>query len=88
MSRVFSTNMPFDGQLDVVATLAGDAISASIAELRQRDKLTVALRTALRHGATLDELSAASGLTPSEIRRRVDAALLIDDDLDDLVGVR
>lgn len=88
MTRVFKNSDPFVGQLDVVATIAGDAIKASITELRQRDRLTIALRAALRAGATIDDLSAASGLTPSEIRRRVDAALLIEDDLDELAGVR
>lgn len=88
MSRVFKNSDPFPGQLDVVATIAGDAIKASIAELRHRDRLTIALRAALRAGASIDELSDASGLTPREIRRRVDAALLIENDLDELAGVR
>jgi hypothetical protein len=87
MTRVFKDNSPFDGQLDVVATLAGDAIEASIAELRQRDRLTIALRAALRAGVSADELSAASGLTPDEIRRRAASTLFVEDDLDDLAGV-
>ena len=88
MSRVFENNRPFTGQLDVVATLAGDAIEASIAELRRRDRLTIGLRAALRAGTPIDALSEASGLTPSEIRRRTESALLIENDLDELSGVR
>lgn len=88
MTRVIKDTGPFVGQLDIVTTLAGDAIEASIAELRQRDRLTIGLRAALRAGVSIDELSAASGLAPSEIRRRVESALLIEDDLDDLAGVR
>jgi hypothetical protein len=88
MSRVFKNSDPFTGQLDVVATIAGDAIKASIAELRHRDRLTIALRAALRLGASIDDVSAASGLTPSEVRRRVESALLIEDDLDEMAGVR
>lgn len=88
MARVFKNSDPFVGQLDVVATLAGDAIKASIAELRQRDRLTIALRAALREGVSVEELSAASGLPPREVRRRVAAALFIEDDLDELSGVR
>ena len=84
MARVFKNSDPFVGQLDVVATLAGDAIKASIAELRQRDRLTIALRAALREGVSVEELSAASGLPPREVRRRVAAALFIEDDLDEL----
>ena len=87
MTRVFKDNSPFIGQLDVVATLAGSAIEASIAELRQRDKLTIALRSALRAGVDMDSLSNASGLTPAEIRRRVSAALFVEDDLDELAGI-
>jgi hypothetical protein len=87
MTRVFTDKTPFDGELDVVATLAGEAIKASIVELRQRDRLTIGLRSALRAGVSIDELSEACGLTPAEIRKRVDADLIIEDDLDELAGI-
>jgi hypothetical protein len=87
-ARVFKDSSPFEGQLNVVATLAGDVIQASISELRQRDKLTIALRSALRMGVSIDELSDSSGLTVAEIRRRIASELMIEDDTDELAGIR
>ena len=87
MTRVIKNSSPLDGRLDVVATLAGDQIKASIAELRQRDKLTIGLREALRAGVPIDELSNVSGLPVAEIRRRTEARLVIEDDLDELAGI-
>lgn len=54
----------------VISTLSGRAIEAAVEELRERDRLTIGLRMALRDGADINDLSAASGLTVSEIRRR------------------
>lgn len=73
--------------LEVVETLRDNMIEASIEELRQRDRLTVALRASLRNGIKIDDLSAASGLTCAEIRRRVDGSLVLGEDLDSLAGV-
>lgn len=61
---------PFRGELEVVSTLRDGVIAASITEMRRQDELTRALFDCLRAGVGIDELSAASGLTPAEIRRR------------------
>lgn len=82
------TDSTFEAHLDVVATLAENAISASLVELRKHDELTVGLRAALKQGANIDDLSAASGLTPEAIRKRAEGALVLSDDLDELVGLR
>lgn len=82
------TDSPFEGQLDVVATLTGDMLSASLDELRKEDELTVALRSFLRDGVSIDDLSAASGLLPSEIRRRCEGELHLGEDLETLAGLR
>lgn len=79
---------PFEGQLNVIATLSGRVIEARVDELRRDDELTMALRQMHKHGATLDELSEACGLTTAEIQRRMDSELLIESDLDALAGLR
>jgi len=78
----------FEGELTVVATLAGLSIKAAVEELKQRDQLTVALRSALRYGADINDLSAASGLTVSDIRARVSQDLFIGEDLEMISGMR
>jgi hypothetical protein len=79
---------PFEGQLDVVATLGRRAIEASVAELRKQDELTIALRDAVKQGVSLDDLSEACGLRPEEIRRRVERDLHVESDLDEMIGAR
>lgn len=64
-------NSPFEGELEVVSTLSDRVIQASLTEMRRQEDLTRALRDAMKMGVTIDELSSASGLRPSEIRRRV-----------------
>ena len=79
---------PFEGQLEVVATVADRAFRASVEELRKQDELTIALRAMLREGISVDELSEATGLTPQEIRRRTEGNLmLLDEDVDELAGL-
>jgi hypothetical protein len=82
-NRFDNTHAP---TLEVIETLRDGAIRASIAELRERDRVTVALRSALRMGVPIEDLSDASGLTPAEIRRRVDGELHLSEDIDSLVG--
>lgn len=82
------TNSPFDGTLDVVTTLRENCIKASIEELRKRDELTVALRSALRMGVSIDNLSEASGLSTVEIHKRVEGELALGEDLETLTGLR
>lgn len=82
------SNSPFEGQLDVVATLSDMAIQSSLADLREQDRLTLALREMLKSGVPIDELSAASGLTPAEIRRRSERELSFGEDLASIAGNR
>jgi len=77
---------PFDGYLEVIGTLAGDAMDARVQELRKQDRLTIGLRQALRYGVSVDELSARTGLTPDEIRSRCDRDLYLGEDLSTLAG--
>lgn len=79
-------NSPFEGHLEVIATLSGDAINASLRELQKQDRLTLALRESLRNGVSIDDLSAASGLAPAEIRRRIERELTFGEDLASLTG--
>jgi uncharacterized protein YerC len=81
-------NSPFETQLEIVASFRDREIAASLNELRKRDETTIALRTMLRNGVSIDELSDASGLTPAEIRRRVDRGLVFGEDMDSLTGAR
>lgn len=73
--------------LHVVASIRDGVIQATIAELREQDRLTLALRSALKIGISIDDLSEASGLTPAEIRRRTERTVALDEDLDALTGV-
>jgi hypothetical protein len=72
--------------LSVIEHLSHCAISASVRELIHRDRLTLGLREAMRHGANVDDLSGMSGLTPDEIRRRVNTPLNVLSELDALAG--
>lgn len=81
-------NSPFSGALEMVATMRDRSIQASIAELKQHDELTIALRTALRNGVDINDLSEASGLSVAEIRSRVERDLLLGEDMTQLAGTR
>ena len=88
MTQTRFADSPFEAQLEVVATLADQAFAATVEELRKYDELTVALRGMLKHGVSVDELSAATGLTPQEIRKRTKRNLrLLDDDVNELAGI-
>ncbi len=60
-----------EGDLELVATLSGRAMETSIADLRQQDELTLALRSAISNGVSVDALSEACGLRPEVIAVRV-----------------
>jgi len=77
---------PFEGYLEVISTLSGDAMRASLQELREQDRLTMGLRQAIRYGVSVDELSARTGLTPEAIRARCDRELHLGEDLSTLAG--
>lgn len=59
---------PFDGELEVIATLRDRAIEAAAVQQTYRDDLIAALEFGLSQGISVDALSDASGLTTDEIR--------------------
>lgn len=59
---------PFDGELEVIATLRDRAIQAAALQQTYRDDLITALEYGLSQGISIDALSDASGLTPNQIR--------------------
>lgn len=71
---------------DTISTLSEWAIRDTIRELESRDRLTIALREALRNGADINDLSAVSGLTVEAIRRRTDSPLFVLSELELLAG--
>lgn len=76
----------YEGTLEIIEGLRDHEITARVAELRREDRFTKALRSALRAGIPIEDLSDASGLTCTEIRRRVDRELHLGEDLDALTG--
>lgn len=81
------TKITQDTEFPVITALSRRAIEASIRELQDRDRLTIALRMALREGADINELSEASGLTPETIRQSAGRELLILSDLELTAGL-
>lgn len=79
-------HITFSGELDVVKSLSGRAIDASIAELKSQEELTKAIRAAVSLGVSIDEISAETGLTPEQIRSRLDRRLLFSEDIAVLSG--
>ena len=71
---------------EVLTSLSDRAIRDSVELLRTEDRLTIAMRQALRNGVRIDDLSEMTGLTPSEIRRRTSRDLAVLEDLEVLVG--
>lgn len=59
---------PFDGELEVIATLRDRAIEAAAQHEHTRDDLIAALQLCLEQGISVDALSSASGFTPEQIR--------------------
>lgn len=59
---------PFDGELEVIATLRDRAIEAAAIQQTYREDLIAALEFGLSQGISVDALSDASGLTTEEIR--------------------
>lgn len=71
---------------ETITALSERAIRSSVHELESRDRLTIALREALRNGADINTLSADSGLTVADIRRRTTGSLHILSELELLAG--
>jgi hypothetical protein len=80
-------NLTINDELDVIAALSERAIEASIHELSHRDRLTLALRSAIRSGVDINDLSALSGLTPEDIRNRCSRELHVLNDLELAAGM-
>ena len=80
-------NATYSAGFSVIELLAQDAIRLSVDELRMRDRLTIALRSALQNGADINDLSAASGLTVADIQRRIVSPLHVLSETDLLAGV-
>lgn len=59
---------PFDGELEVIATLRDRAIEAAAVQENTREDLIAALQYGIAQGIDIDALSSASGLTPDQIR--------------------
>ena len=76
--------------LTVVRSESAALIRDEVRAFNQRTRLESAVRDAvLKCGATVDEASAASGLTPAEVQRVLaDMPPLSDGDLAALVGLR
>lgn len=81
------SDSPYEGQLEVIATLAKRGIDAAIQERNIAGEMDITLKSMLRDGVDISDLSAASGLTPAQIRKRVDDVPL-DADFDVLAGTR
>jgi len=77
---------PFEGYLEVISTLSGDAMRASLQELREQDRLTMGLRQAIRYGVSVDELSARTDGLGGEARARCERELHLGEDLSTLAG--
>lgn len=60
-----------DGEIEASSALGNGDMSASVETLRSRDKLTAGLRSALKAGIPIEELSASTGLSPEQIHARL-----------------
>jgi hypothetical protein len=80
-------SITYDTGFPVIAALSKSAIESSIRDLQDQDRLTIALKTAIRNGADINSLSEASGLTPAEIVRRIDSELIVLSDLELIAGL-
>lgn len=67
----------FDAELEIVATVAGEEIQANVMAMHKREATSEALRSMVKRGVSVDELSEASGLTTAEIRARLNADSLV-----------
>lgn len=73
----------------VIRNQSAQLIRAELRSAEQRKVLELAVRDAItKLDCSIDDISEASGLTPAEIRRVLDAPLAMDDDLARLAGVR
>lgn len=72
--------------LQIIADQRDAEIRASILELREQDKMAVALRAAIKAGIRIEDLSEASGLSCDQIRRRLNSKVQLDGDLNQLLG--
>lgn len=62
----------FSHALEVAASLADAHISAEIAEQTKRERVEQAIRELNSMGCPIDEISAATGWTPTDIQRSLE----------------
>lgn len=60
---------PFEGELEIIATLRDQAVMKAIALSDAHEELRVAVRSAAASGVNIDALSDASGVSPDKIRQ-------------------
>lgn len=82
------SDSPFEGQLEVIATLSEEATVATMQEQIKWQNLMQALREMLDQGIAIDELSNASGLSPDQIRKVCQKIRPRDEDLLALFGLK
>jgi len=74
--------------LGIVALERDSLIRQEVKAMNQREKLELACRDAvLKLGHNVDEVSEASGLTPSEVRTLVHSYQAVNEDLKALAGI-
>lgn len=77
--------MTFLTEHEIVLTQLSEwAIRSSVETLKAEDQVTLGLREALRNGADINDLSAMTGWTPTEIRRRTNGPLHVLSELESL----
>lgn len=75
--------------LTVIRSESAALIRDEVRAASQRERLERAVVETIRKlDAGIDEVSEASGLTPTEIRRLLDAPVTLEPELADLAGVR
>lgn len=70
--------------IHTLTLLSQRAIEAAVESLRREDELTLGVRAMFRAGLDVNELSAATGLRPEDIRHRLECELFIDEDVQGL----
>lgn len=87
MSGRIYRHLDFSGELEVVSSVSKALFTAKLNELRARDDLIVAFRSALHMGMDINELSAETGFSPEDITRMAGWNLTFGEDLPTLTGI-
>lgn len=86
MATTTRSETHLDGRLDIVRDLSSDLIRARIRENRSKERLDRAIRDSVNGGASVDSLSEASGLDPSQVRE-ISEYHRCKEDLSTLLGI-